>query len=69
MEWMAASWRRVGYWVREFLGENAYSRYVATWQARHGGAAEPGEEHRLLTEPEFFSLRLERRYGSGASRC
>jgi uncharacterized short protein YbdD (DUF466 family) len=68
-EWLAAAGRQAGYWVREFLGENAYPRYVAAWQARHGEAAEPSEEHPLLTEREFFSLRLERKYGGGALRC
>lgn len=63
---LARRWGQVGYWVREFFGENAYPRYVAAWRKQH---AEASAEHRLLTEREFFSQRLERMYGSDIQRC
>jgi putative selenoprotein len=39
---LRARWRRVGYWVREFLGENDYVRYLDDWAARHGDAPRAG---------------------------
>ncbi len=69
-------WRRLGYWIREFFGENDYARYVAEWNARpieseagSSSGAPGGSEHRLLTEREFFSERCRVRYGSGVQRC
>ena len=66
---MTPRWRQVGYWVREFFGENAYPRYVAAWQTQHGSTPEGSADHRLLTEREFFSQRLERMYGGDVQRC
>ena len=61
--------RQLAYWVHEFFGENAYPRYVAAWQARHGSTSDSRAEHRLLTEREFFNQRLERTYGGDFQRC
>jgi uncharacterized short protein YbdD (DUF466 family) len=61
---IAVAW----YWVREFFGENAYERYVAEWQARHAGMP-PDSTHRMLTQREFFSSWIERRYGVTTGRC
>ena len=65
-------WRTIRYWIREFLGENDYERYVAEWQARHAAmpSTHAGEnEHRLLTPREFFRERCAVKYGSGVQRC
>ena len=76
LERLGGAWRAARYWVREFFGENDYARYVADWQARHtGGEAgmactlPAGAEHRMMTEREFFSYRLQIRYGNGVQRC
>jgi uncharacterized short protein YbdD (DUF466 family) len=62
-------WHEALYWVREFLGENDYPRYVAEWEAGHVAHAHPGGEHRLLTEREFFAERCRLKYGAGVQRC
>ena len=67
---IATALRAGWYWLRELFGENAYARYVADWHARHAGAdVEALGEHRLLSEREFFSDWVERRYGSASGRC
>ena len=67
-------WRTIRYWIREFLGENDYERYVAEWHARHSATSDSehdGSEtgHRLLTPREFFRERCAVKYGSGVQRC
>ncbi len=71
------AWASALYWLREFTGENDYMRYVAEWRLRHPSLAagdEPGagarnRGHRLLSEREFYALRLEQRYGRATLRC
>ena len=65
-----AWWRDVRFWVREFLGENDYERYVAEWHARHSATPpDAGDaEHRLMTPREFFRERCAVKYGS-VQRC
>ena len=59
-------WQRLHYWIREFLGENDYARYLEEWRRLHGGTA---EGHRPLTAREFFGERLRVKYGGSVQRC
>jgi uncharacterized short protein YbdD (DUF466 family) len=59
---------QIRFWVREFLGENAYDRYLVEWHRRHTNF-DPGGEHRPLSEREFFTQRIEDKYSAGGGRC
>lgn len=65
---LSKRWERLLYWVREFVGENDYARYVAEWQAKHAGL-ECADGHRPMTEREFFAYRTELKFGGVVQRC
>jgi uncharacterized short protein YbdD (DUF466 family) len=69
MSALGTRWPHVGYWVREFLGENDYGRYLEDWAARHRDAPPAGADHGPLTPREFFAERLRVKYGGPIQRC
>lgn len=59
---------RVGYWIREYFGENAYPRYLAEWQVDHAGRPQD-DVHQPLNERQFFAARMQVRFGGDTQRC
>lgn len=56
--------RRVRWWVRALMGDDAYDRYAA-----HHAAQAKGDEHVVMTEKEFWRDQTDRQDSSPQGRC
>ncbi len=56
--------RRVRWWVRALMGEDAYDKYVL-----HHETCETDAEHALMTEREFWRDQTDRQDQNPQGRC